>query len=214
MRNVDPFDALFNNTYGLDLTENVGDIIDKTIAVISDPSIRKRPKPKPDETIVRNEVRSGYAFVAMAIDDTKGELVDTLDAIKEAATRCGIQAERVDEEQSNDRITDRILKSIDAAEHVIVDLTLERPNVFYEAGYAQGKGKIPIYIARSGTKLHFDLKDYPIIFFSTYKQLKDDLEKRLRAVSSVKALSSGAEYDGAMPVEEPPPSLPPPATDR
>ncbi len=76
-----------------------------------------------------------------------------------------MQAERIDEEQSNERITDRILESIRAAEHVIVDLTGERPNVFFEAGYAHGLGKLPIYIAKVGTTIHFDLKDYPIIFF-------------------------------------------------
>ena len=66
---------------------------------------------------------------------------------------------------------------------MIVDLTGSRPNVFYEAGYAQGLRKIPIYIAREGTRLEFDLKDYPIIFFRNMKELKDGLEKRLRGLA-------------------------------
>jgi len=122
--------------------------------------------------------------VAMQIDSSRPELDDVLDAIKEAANRCGILAERVDEEQSNERITDRILAAITTAQHVIVDLTGERPNVFYEAGFAHGLRKIPIYIAKMGTNLHFDLKDYPVIFFSSLKRLKDDLEARLRANAS------------------------------
>ena len=97
--------------------------------------------------------------------------------------RCGLQAERVDEVQSNERITDRILESIRRAEYVVADLTGARPNVFYEAGYAQGLGKIPIYIARAGTKLEFDLKDYPVIFFSGMRQLKEALETRLRGLA-------------------------------
>jgi hypothetical protein len=102
-----------------------------------------------------------------------------LDAIKEAARRCGIHAERIDEPQSNDRITDRILESIRKAEYVIVDLTKSKPNVFYEAGYAHGIGKIPIYVARHGTPIEFDLGDYPVIIFKNMTQLKDLLEKRL-----------------------------------
>lgn len=80
-------------------------------------------------------------------------------------------AERVDEVKSNDRITDRIIKSISKAEYVIVDLTKERPNVFFEAGFAHGLGKVPIYIARHGTPIHFDIKDYPIIVFRNMKEL-------------------------------------------
>ena len=66
---------------------------------------------------------------------------------------------------------------------MIVDLTASKPNVFDEAGYAHALGKTPIYVARHGTKLEFDLKDYPVIFFRNMKQLKDSLEKRLRGLS-------------------------------
>jgi nucleoside 2-deoxyribosyltransferase len=123
----------------------------------------------------------------MPIDPADAQLEDVLDAIKEAAKRCGIQAERVDEPHSNERITDRILESIRKAEYVIVDLTGSRPNVFYEAGYAQGLRKTPIYIAREGTRLEFDLKDYPVIFFKSMKELKDLLERRLRGLAEARA---------------------------
>jgi len=68
-----------------------------------------------------------------------------------------------------------------------VDLTDSRPNVFYEAGYAQGLNKTPIYVARQGTKLEFDLKDYPIIFFQSFKHLKDSLEARLRGLAKARS---------------------------
>jgi hypothetical protein len=106
---------------------------------------------------------------------------------REAAQRCGIHAERIDEPASTERITDRILESIQRAEFVIVDLTDGRPNVYYEAGYANGIGKTPIYIARSGTSLEFDLKDYPVILFSSLRQLKESLEQRLRGVAEARA---------------------------
>jgi hypothetical protein len=177
MQNLDPFSMIFDPPYLRSLTPVVIDMIDQTIGVLlSSPKNedKSRPAISMDIKAIRN-----YAFVAMAMDPQNPELDDLLDAIKEGAMRCGIQAERVDEPQSNERITDRILESIKKAEYVIVDLTYSKPNVYYEAGYAQGIGKIPIYIAKEGTKLEFDLKDYPVIFFRSLKQLKDSLERRL-----------------------------------
>lgn len=178
MSRVDPFAMLFGAPYGMSMVSYVVDMVDETIGVLRVPpegeaDISDVPK-------VEVSVQQNYAFVAMPIDPNKPELEDVLDSIKEVAQRCGVQAERVNEPQSNERITDRILESIQRAEFVIVDLTGSRPNVYYEAGYAQGVGKTPIFIARNGTELEFDLKDYPVIFFQNLKQLKDALEVRLR----------------------------------
>ncbi|MEH6395152.1 hypothetical protein [Pseudoalteromonas sp.] len=181
MQNVDPFAMIFDPPYGMSLVNQVVDMIDQTIGVLRTP-VEQQP-PNHNEPQIEANIERNYAFIAMAINPENPELEDVLDAIKEGAGRCGIQAERVDEAQSNERITDRILESIEKAEFVIVDLTNSRPNVFYEAGYAQGIGKTPIYIAKDGTKLEFDLKDYPVIFFKNMKQLKDGLEIRLRAIA-------------------------------
>lgn len=181
MQNVDPFAMLFDPPYGMSMVDQVVDMIDQTIGVLRTP-VEEKPV-KDNEPKVELNIERNYAFVAMSIDPDNSELEDVLDAIKEGSGRCGIQAERVDEAQSNERITDRILESIEKAEFVIVVLTNSRPNVFYEAGYAQGIGKIPIFIAKDGTKLEFDLKDYPVIFFKNMKQLKDRLEARLRVLA-------------------------------
>lgn len=42
------------------------------------------------------------------------------------------------------------------------------------------------HLARRGTTVEFDLKDYPVIFFSGLRQLKDSLEKRLRSLADRK----------------------------
>lgn len=65
---------------------------------------------------------------------------------------------------------------------MIVDLTNERPNVFFEAGYAHGLGKIPIYVARDGTSIYFDVKDYPVIFFKNMKELREGVARRISAI--------------------------------
>lgn len=181
MRDIDPFSMLFEKPYRMSMVPLVTDMIDKTIGVLQNGPREQKATQKPAQ--VEYETRNNYAFVAMPIDPTKPELEDVLDAIKEGAARCGVQAERVDSVESNERITDRILESIRKAEFVIVDLTLSRPNVFFEAGYSHGIGKTPIYVAREGTPLEFDLKDYPVIFFKNMKQLKDGIEKRIRALA-------------------------------
>ena len=120
----------------------------------------------------------------MAIDPSKPELDDILNAIKDTCRGLGIRAERIDDNISNERITDRILEAIRKAEYVIVDITEKRPNVFYEAGFAHGFGKLPIYIAREGIALDFDIKDYPIIFFKNITTLKTELTKRIKALKT------------------------------
>ncbi len=176
MQGVDAFEMMFSPPWGMNIVPTLVDMLDATIGVLSDVSnvaLNKTPT-------IEGKIVPNYAFVAMPISR---EDPDVLDAIKEAGQRCGVLAERIDDPQSNDRITDRILESIDRAEFVIADLTGAKPNVYYEAGYAHARGKTPIYIAREGTNLEFDLRDFPVIFFRNLKQLKDDLEKRLRGLA-------------------------------
>lgn len=181
MRDIDPFDMMLDPPYGVDLITMVVDAVDQTIGVLrSAPAL---PANVPVVT-VDAEAELGYVFIAMPIDNSDARLVDVLDAIKEAARRCGLTAERVDEPEYNERITDRILESVRKAEYVVVDLTDARPNVFYEAGFAQGLNKTPIYVARNGTSLEFDLKDYPVIFFENMRDLKDGLENRFRGLAA------------------------------
>ncbi len=180
MRNVNPFDMVFDPPYDVNLIPLIIDMIDETIGELNDPDSKTNRSVTSQPIVeVDSAIEEGYAFIAMPMDPTDKTLDDVLDNIKQVAKECGINAERIDDEETNDRITDRMLESIRKAEFVIADLTYCRPNVFYEAGYAHGLGKIPIYIARKGTQLEFDLKDYPVIFFESYSELKQALRKRL-----------------------------------
>jgi hypothetical protein len=181
-KNLDPFELIFEAPYGYSVTPIIVDMIEQTIGHIRD--IESSPSPAAEVPGMTSEVTKGFVFVAMPMIANDAALDDVLDAVKEACARCGLVAERVDEQQSNTRITDRVLQSIDRAEYVVVDLTHSRPNVYYEAGYAQGRGKTPVFIARTGTSLEFDLKDYPVIFFPNHRYLKEQLETRFRKLAS------------------------------
>jgi hypothetical protein len=104
MRGVDPFDHMFDAPYGMSIIPIICDMIDKTIGVIRNSPPVKTQGGAP----VTTSIQAGYAFVAMPIDPNDDQLVDVLEAIKAAAASCGITAERVDEVESNERITDRI----------------------------------------------------------------------------------------------------------
>ena len=93
-----------------------------------------------------------------------------------------LSAERVDDPESRERITPRIVCSLKQAQYVVADLTYSKPNVYFEAGYVEGTGKTPVYIARVGTKLEFDVKDYPVIFFKNGTELSRMLRKKFKAL--------------------------------
>jgi hypothetical protein len=140
-------------------------------------------KPAPDTSTKSPEsMKPGTAFVIMAIDPEKPELVDVLQAIKESCKSFGIEARRVDEIEHQDRITNVILEEIRSCEFLIADLSHERPNVYYEIGYAHALNKKPILYRRKGTRIHFDLSLHNVPEYQNTTELKQALTKRLEAI--------------------------------
>lgn len=91
--------------------------------------------------------------------------------------RCGYICEKVDESVFAGSIIDRIMEGIKNAEFVVADLTLEKPNVYLEVGYAWGLGKPVMLIAREGQRLHFDLSHHKCLFYKNIVKLADTLER-------------------------------------
>ena len=63
---------------------------------------------------------------------------------------------------------------------MIADLSLERPNVYLEVGFAWGLKKPVILVAREGQRLHFDLSHHKCLFYRTIGKLSESLEKTIR----------------------------------
>ena len=100
--------------------------------------------------------------------------------IYSAVRRCGYVCEKVDESVFAGSIVDRITDGIRNAAFVVADLTLERPNVYLEVGYAWGLNLPVILVAKEGQRLHFDLSHHKCIFYRTIGKLSESLEKTIR----------------------------------
>jgi nucleoside 2-deoxyribosyltransferase len=111
---------------------------------------------------------------------------DILEAIKRACTKVGLQAHRVDEVEHSGAISAKILDEIKSQRFLISDLTHQRPNVYYEIGYAHGLGKEVILAAQKGTEVHFDIAHLNVIVYNTLKELEDRIVKRLLAKMTAK----------------------------
>ena len=122
------------------------------------------------------------AFIIMSIDPSKPELEDVLEAIKGACIAFDIKAYRADEIEHQDRITNVILEEIKTSEFLIADLSRERPNVYYEIGYAHALNKQPILFRKQGTKLHFDLSVHNVPEYRNVTELRELIVKRFKAI--------------------------------
>ncbi len=129
------------------------------------------------QVVVRNS-----AFILMSMNPLDDSLPDVCNAIKAACADFGIGAIRVDDIEHQEEITARVLEGIASAEFIIADLTGERPNVYYEIGYAHALGKKPMLFRKRGTPLHFDLSVHNAPEYRNNAELRSLLHKRLEAV--------------------------------
>lgn len=128
------------------------------------------------------EYIESLVFIGMAFD-VSSDISDTFQAISRACIKLNLKPLRVDNIQDSGPIPVQILKAIEDAEFLIFDLTVERPNVYYELGYAHGAGNRSeeiILLAKKGTNIHFDIAHLRIIEYESAIDLENKLFPRLK----------------------------------
>jgi hypothetical protein len=123
-----------------------------------------------------NAVIPDYIFLVMAMI-ADPHLEDTHHTVLRVSEGLGFRAERVDDIDYSGEITEKVLSSIRLSSLIIADLTLERPNVYLEVGYALAFDKPMLLIARDGTRLHFDVQGRRVEFYKNQTELEAVLKR-------------------------------------
>jgi nucleoside 2-deoxyribosyltransferase len=148
--------------------------------------------------------------VAMAFDR---DYTDSLfQQMKRTLGKIGVSLRRVDRIEHNDDIDERIILEIKQADFVIADLTYARPSVYFEAGYAQGRGVPVVYTAskdhfrprsddlHGNFRVHFDLQMRNIIAWIRpgdamfARRLKTRVNKVISPILKHKLLDAEAKH--------------------
>lgn len=125
------------------------------------------------------------AFVAMWFgrdDATRSAMKSAYDdGILPGVEDSGYHATRVDLEEHNEYIMDKILADILVAPFLVADFTGHRNGVYFEAGIARGRGIPVINCCRrdSFKDAHFDTKQLNHIVWETPKELGERLTNRI-----------------------------------
>lgn len=119
---------------------------------------------------------SREVFLIMSFEGTD-DLIDYKAAVERVCKKAGFEAVRTDTRPAANthQIIDEIHDRIQTCGFVIADLTNERPNVYYEIGYAMALGKKLLITSKAGSEVHFDLYGYSRIEWSGSENLKEQL---------------------------------------
>jgi nucleoside 2-deoxyribosyltransferase len=129
----------------------------------------------------RTRTLSDQAFVAMWFAP---EMLNAwTEGLKPALAATGYRPVRLDMEEHNDKVDDRIIAEIRRSGLVVADFSGDRSNVYFEAGFALGLGIPVIWTCRASDveNLHFDTRQYNYIAWTTPEELKSKLQLRIEA---------------------------------
>jgi hypothetical protein len=124
---------------------------------------------------------SDQAFVAMWFDKSLDEVWE--EGFKPALKATGFHPYRVDLDEHNDKIDDRIVAEIRRSGLLVADFTGHRGGVYFEAGFAMGLGIHVIWTCRESdiAAAHFDTRQYNHVVWKDPADLQSKLVQRIAA---------------------------------
>ena len=125
---------------------------------------------------------SSQGFVAMWFHEDLDKIY--LSGFQLGIFNAGYDPIRIDQIEHVNRIDDEMIRQINASKFVVADFTGHRGGVYFEAGYAMGFG-IPVFWTcrkEDMDKLHFDIRQFNCIDWTTTEELATRLSVRLEAM--------------------------------
>lgn len=156
---------------------------------------------KSKENVRQNQLLGNTVFVIMRLGFEGADVRRFYEeAILPSVADHKLIAKPVDKTEGLESISTRILNMIDEAPFVIADLTYERPNCYFEAGYALGKGKPVLFTARldhdprklprkdGDPRVHFDVDAHNITYWDPEKMesARTQIADRIRILIAAK----------------------------
>jgi guanylate kinase len=130
------------------------------------------------------EIDEKLVFVLMSFNPENHNLVDYYNAMKRAVIKYdpSMKCINLDEVPGSFKISDTAKKKVRNCRLVIVDLTENKPNVFYELGYVHGIAKDFIITAHKTTPEVFYSSEYKTIYYDNATELENILLKQIRGI--------------------------------
>jgi len=134
----------------------------------------------------QNNKESRQAFIAMSFSEEMDQIYEK--ALCPAVKSAGYDPYRIDKTEHNEKICDLIIYEVKRSRFLIADITNHKKGVYFEAGYALGLGIPVIWCCKNNEdelkNMHFDTRQYNHILWNDIDDLKDRLEKRIKATIS------------------------------
>lgn len=137
---------------------------------------KKSTEEKVDQTLITGPTVNVFVAMSFRVEEEPA-LVDYFEAMKRAVreAQVPINLMRIDLLEGDYEISQKIMDKISKSDFVLADFTLNPSNVYFEVGNARGSGKTVIPMARSGTLLEFDTRNWRTIFYKNATELEKEL---------------------------------------
>jgi hypothetical protein len=117
----------------------------------------------------------GHAFTEKKMDDLRESIGGALSALPNFELK-PVYADQV---VGSGHILDKIKTLIAQSVFCIFDITEnDRPNIYFELGFAHGIRKPHFLICQSGAKIPSDLAGYEYLAYNSYKHLREELTQK------------------------------------
>jgi nucleoside 2-deoxyribosyltransferase len=125
---------------------------------------------------------STNGFVAMSFQEVLSEIYSS--GFQVGVIGAGYDPIRMDKLEHINRIDDEIIKQINGSKFLVADFTGHRSGVYFEAGYAMGRGLPIFWTCRKNdmNELHFDIRQFNCIDWESSEDLSTRLKTRIEAV--------------------------------